>query len=418
MAGMTMAEKVLARASGRERVAAGEFVEAKIDLAMIHEITGAPSCLTLRELGIEKVWDPARIVVFNDHAVPADSEATATLQKHLREFVGDYGILNFYDLRDGICHQVLAEKGHVLPGSLIVGTDSHSCTYGALGAFSTGIGATEMVQVFATGRLWFKVPPTIKLVYIGQLPPGVTAKDMALMTVGRLGADGANYRGIEFAGPAVAGMGMSDRLTLCNMANETGAKVGMVAADGVTLDYLRDRARGQGEPVLPDADATYETTVEMDVSHLEPQVACHPAVENVKPISEVAGKEIHQAFLGSCTNGRLEDLRQAATVLKGRRIPRGVRMLVVPASQEVYLAAIREGLIETFLEAGAVVTNPNCAACGGIHGGIMAQGEVCIATTNRNFPGRMGRGTETYLASPSVVAASALAGKIADPRRL
>lgn len=416
--GMTLAEKILARASGRDKVTPGEIVEARIDLAMVIETTGTPAVMAFHEIGLKRVWDPERVVVLFDHYAPAPTEDSAALHKYMRGFVEEFRIKDFYDIQEGICHQVLPEKGYILPGQVVVATDSHTCTYGALGAFATGIGSTEMAGVFATGKLWFRVPQSFRFLYRGQLPPGLSAKDVILMTIGRMGAEGCNYKAVEFAGPLIEKMGVSGRLTLCNMAIEMGAKAGMVTPDATTLAYLEGRARGAFQVVTPDPDAKYEQVIEFDVSQMEPQVACPHSVDNVKGISQVEGTRIHQAFLGSCTNGRLEDLREAARILKDHQIPISARMIVIPASRQVYLEALREGLLETFLEAGAVICNPNCGPCGGNHEGILAEGEVCISTSNRNFRGRMGKGGEIYLASPAVVAASALAGKIADPRRI
>jgi len=318
----------------------------------------------------------------------------------------------------GIEHALLPEAGIVLPGDLVIGADSHTCTYGALGLFSTGIGSTEMARVLAMGMLWFKVPETLKFVYKGTPPPMVTPRDMILMTLGKITSEGANYKSIEFAGPVVEAMSIGGRLTMCNMAVEMGGKAGMVEPDEKTLAYLRERTQKPFEIVRADKDAVYEKVLEFDVSKIEPQVACPHAVDNVKNISEVEGKVIHQALVGSCNSGRVENLREAAQILRGKTIPIDVRLIVYPASRAEYLAAMKEGIIATFLEAGAVVCNPNCGPCDGSHEGIMAEGEVSITTFPRNFKGRMGKGAEIYLASPSVVAASALKGKITDPRKI
>ncbi|MBI2305271.1 MAG: 3-isopropylmalate dehydratase large subunit [Chloroflexi bacterium] len=415
---MTLSEKILARAAGRAEVSPGEIVEVPVDVAMIHEGTGPLALKSFRSLGLEKVWDPSKVVVILDHYAPSPSEAAAENQKMLRDFAKEQGIAAFYDIDQGICHQVLPEKGHALPGQILVGTDSHTCTAGALGVFATGIGSTEMAGVFATGRIWFKVPESLKLVYRGSIPPYITPMDIILATMKRLTSEGGNYKALEFAGPVVEAMTVGQRMTLCNMAIEMGGKVGMVAPDAVTLAYLRDRAKEPFQALAPDADATYEETIEFDISRLVPQVACPHSVDNVRDIGEVEGTTIHQAFLGTCTNGRLEDLRLGAAVVKGKKIPPSVRMIVIPASREVFLGALKEGLVQTFVEAGAIVANPNCGPCCGNHQGILAPGEVCLSTANRNFSGRMGRGAQLYLASPQVVAASAVAGRIVHPARL
>lgn len=416
--GKNIIEKILARASDRREVSPGEIVEARIDLAMLHENTGTPAVMAFREIGLDRVWDPSKVIVIFDHNAPASTEVAAGLHKYMRAFVKDFKIGTFYDIREGICHQVLPEKGHVLPGQVVVGVDSHTCTYGALGLFSTGIGSTEMAGVLATGTLWFKVPETLKFVYKGTLPPMVTPRDVILMTLGKVTSEGANYKSVEFAGPVIETMSMGGRLTMCNMAVEMGGKAGMVEPDEKTLAYLRERTKKSFEIVRADKDAVYERVLEFGVSDLEPQVACPHAVDSVKNISEVEGKEIHQALIGSCNSGRVENLREAAQILRGKTIPIDVRLIVYPASREEYLAALKEGIITTFLEAGAVVCNPNCGPCDGGHEGIMAEGEVSITTFPRNFKGRMGKGAEIYLASPYVVAASALKGKITDPRKL
>jgi 3-isopropylmalate/(R)-2-methylmalate dehydratase large subunit len=416
--GKNIIEKILAKASDRKEVSPGEIVEAKIDLAMLHENTGTPAVMAFREIGLKNVWDPSKVVVILDHNAPAPTEIAAGLHKYMRAFVKEFKIGTFYDIREGICHQVLPEKGLTLPGQIVVGVDSHTCTYGALGLFSTGIGSTEMAGVLATGRLWFKVPETLKFVYKGTPLPMVTPRDMILMTLGKITSEGANYKSVEFAGPVVEAMSIGGRLTMCNMAVEMGGKAGMVEPDEKTLAYLRERTKKTFETVRPDRDAVYEKILEFDVSKLEPQVACPHTVDNVKNISEVEGIVIHQALVGSCNSGRVENLREAAQILRGKTIPIDVRLIVYPASREEYLAAMKEGIIATFLEAGAVVCNPNCGPCDGSHEGIMAEGEVSITTFPRNFKGRMGKGAEIYLASASVVAASALKGKIADPRKM
>ncbi|MCK4405178.1 MAG: 3-isopropylmalate dehydratase large subunit [Hadesarchaea archaeon] len=417
--GMTIAEKILARASGRKQVSPGEIVEGSIDVAMTHDIEGPMVVEGLRELGTKKVWDPSKIVVVFDHQVPANSIDAALNHVMLREFAIEQKIPDFYDVFEGICHAVLPEKGFALPGRLIVGTDSHTTTYGAFGCFATGIGSTDMVAVFTRGELWFRVPESVRMTIEGRLPKRVMSKDLILKIIGEVGADGETYRSVEFVGAGMRNINMAGRMTMCNMGVEMGAKAAIVPPDGLTTRYLRGRARGSYKPVYTDRDAAYVEERSFDVKKLEPQVARPYSVDNVGPVSEVEGIEIDQAFLGSCTNGRFEDLVEAAKIVNGRKISKRVRMLVVPASREVYLKALERGILAIFARAGALVEAPSCAACMGGHVGILAPGEVCISASNRNFRGRMGSPKgKIYLASPTTVAASALKGKITDPRDL
>lgn len=414
--GMTIAEKILSRASGRREATPSEIVEAKIDIAMVHDITGPMVVEGLRELGVKRVWDQRKIVVVFDHQVPADSIEAAQNHTILRKFASEQRITNFYDVFEGICHQVLPEKGFALPGRLIVGADSHTTTYGAFGCFATGIGSTDMVAVFATGKLWFRVPESVRFTIEGKFRKRVSPKDLILHIVGDVGAEGANYRSIEFVGSTVRAMSVAGRMTMCNMGVEMGAKAAIVPFDGVTRDYLRGRAKSL-EPVYADRDASYADERTYEVERLEPQVACPHSVDNVRAVREVEGVEVNQAFLGSCTNARLEDLVEAARILRGKRIPKRVRMLVVPASRGIYSKALGLGLLRVFVEAGALVGPPSCASCMGAHMGVLGPGEVCISSSNRNFRGRMGSPkAEIYLASPATVAASALRGRITDPR--
>jgi 3-isopropylmalate/(R)-2-methylmalate dehydratase large subunit len=415
---VNLAEKVLARASSRDEVKPGEIVQAKVDMAMVNEITGPLAFHAFKKIGIQKVWDNQRVVVINDHQVPADSVKSAELHKIMRTFAKEQCITLFYDVGyGGVCHQVMVEKGHVRPGELVVGADSHTCTYGCLGAFATGIGSTEMAGVFATGEIWLRVPTTVKVNSVGEFNRFVTPKDLILYVIEKIGADGATYKAIEFTGPTISGIGVSGRMTLCNMTVEMGAKTGLINPDEVTLNYIKARTTQTFEPLKSDADAAYEKTLEIDADKIEPQIACPHSVDNVKPVKMVEGVEINQAFIGSCTNGRLEDLEMAATILKGKKIAKGVRLLITPASQEVYIDALQKGLFEAFIKAGAYVCNPTCGACFGGHMGLLARGEVCLSSSNRNFIGRMGSPeAQIYLASPVTVAASALAGKIVDPR--
>jgi 3-isopropylmalate/(R)-2-methylmalate dehydratase large subunit len=413
---MTIAEKILARASGRRSVKPHEVVTARIDIAMSHE--NADVVLrAFKEIGIEKVWDPERIVILFDHRIPAETEKTAATHQRIRKFVAEQGIKHFYDLKEGICHQVLPEKGHSLPGKVMVGTDSHTTTHGAFGTFATGIGATEMAGVWATGELWFMVPDSIRINVTGKFMEFVSAKDLILHIIGMLGADGADYKSVEFCGETIAAMSVASRMVLTNLSMEMGAKVAFVAPDEKTRVYVREHSTADFDVLLADPDAAYVQTIEVDVSNLTSMVACPHAVDNVKPVAEMTGTKIDQALIGSCTNGRLEDLEIAAGILKGKTVAQGVRLLVIPASRHVYLEAIRKGHIETFIKAGGLVLNPGCGPCLGGHQGLMAPGEVCISTTNRNFKGRMGSPeSSVYLASPATVARSALAGVITAPQ--
>ncbi len=421
---MNISEKILAKASGKDKVNPGEIVDAKVDMVMVHDLTGPLAVEAFRKIGLKKVWDNRKIVIILDHQIPASSIQTAELHKLMRGFAKEQKIRNMYDVgRDGgICHQVMPEKGFVKPGTLIVGADSHTCTYGAFGAFATGIGSTEAAAVFATGKIWLKVPEAIKINAKGRFQKFVAPKDLILSVIGKIGADGATYKSVEFTGSAIRNMSTAGRMTLCNMAVEMGAKNGIVEPDEETSNFLEGRIGGTLENfdwLRSDPDSSYERTVDFDVSDLEPQVAIPPSVDNVKPVSKAAGIQIDQAFIGSCTNGRLEDLRLAATILKGKKVKDGVRMLVIPASQEVYLEALREGLIEIFADAGGSISTPTCGPCLGGHLGILASDEVCVSSSNRNFVGRMGSPqASVYLASPATVAASALTGRITDPRGL
>jgi 3-isopropylmalate/(R)-2-methylmalate dehydratase large subunit len=415
---MNIIEKILANASGKQQVSPGEIIEANIDAAMIHDLTGPLAIKSFREIGAKKVWDNNKVIIILDHLVPASSITSANLHKIVRNFAEEQNIQNFYDVgRGGVCHQVMPEKGHVRPGEVIVGADSHTCTYGAFGTFATGIGSTEMAAVFATGKLWFKVPEVIKVNVTGKLQSMVTPKDVTLNIVGKIGADGAIYKGLEFNGSTIRDMSLEGRMVLSNMAVEMGAKAGIIEPDQKTLNYIKARTDKPFKPVKSDPETTYERVIEVDVSTLEPQIAVPHSVDNVKPVSEVEDIEVDQAFIGSCTNGRLEDLRSAAQILKGKKIAKGVRLVVIPASQEIYLNALNEGLIKTFMDASATIGNPNCGPCLGGHMGILAEGEACISSSNRNFVGRMGSTKSyVYLASPATVAASAITGKITDPR--
>ena len=416
---MTMAEKILAKASGGKEVEAGEIVMANIDVAMTHDLTGPLSVEAFKKIGVLEVWDPEKIVIVFDHQVPADSIDAAENHIIMRKFAKDQGINNFYDVREGVCHQILPEKGHIVPGEVVVGTDSHTCTHGALGAFSTGIGSTDMSMVFSTGKLWFKVPETIKFNIEGTLRDNVYAKDVILNIIGQTGADGATYKACQFGGETVTQMSVSDRMVLCNMAIEMGGKTGLVEPDQKTLNYVNARSNKPYEVLKGDSDAESLEIRDIDVSDLEPQIACPHNVDNVKDISDVAGTPIDQVFLGSCTNGRIEDLKDAARILRGNKVSDNIRMLVIPASREVYTEALNEGLMNIFVDAGALVCNPCCGPCLGGHVGLLGPGEVSLSTSNRNFKGRQGSSeSEVYLSSAAVAAASAITGKIEDPRNI
>jgi len=409
---MTLAEKILARAAGIERVKPQDVVTARVDVAMSHE--NADVVLrAFREIGVEKVWDPERIVILFDHRVPAESEKTAATHQRIRQFVLQQGIKNFYDMREGICHQILPEHGHSRPGEIMVGTDSHTTTHGAFGTFATGIGATEMAGVWATGELWFMVPESMKINVHGKFRKHVSAKDLILYIIGKLGAAGADYRSVEFSGETISTLSVASRMVLTNLSMEMGAKVAFVIPDEKTIEYVKQRTDRAFTPLTPDPDAAYIQEMEIDASGLTSMVACPHTVDNVKTVSEVAGTKINQALIGSCTNGRLEDLAVAAEILSGKTVSPEVRLLVIPASRSVYLQAMNKGYLEIFVKAGGLVLNPGCGPCLGAHQGLMAPGEVCISTTNRNFKGRMGSSESfIYLASPATVASSAISGVI------
>ena len=418
---MNITEKILAKAASKKAVHPGEIVDANVDMIMVHDLTGPLAVEAFKKIGTQKVWDNKKVVVILDHQVPAESVKAAELHKTMRQFAKDQN-LTFYDVgRGGICHQVMPEKGHVIPGTVIVGADSHTCTYGAFGAFATGIGSTEAAAVFATGKIWFKVPPTVKVNVKGNFPKYVTAKDLILSIIGKLSADGAIYKAAEFTGPTIQNMSIAGRMTVCNMAVEMGAKNGIIAPDETTRKFLSTRANTlpDFEALQNDKDAEYERSVEFDISKMPSQVACPSSVDNVKPVSEIGIVPVDQAFIGSCTNGRLEDLQVAAQVIKGRKVKDGVRALVIPASQEVYSQAMQEGLLKIFTDAGAIVCGSACGPCLGGHIGLLAAGETCVSSSNRNFIGRMGSTqANVYLASPATVAASAVTGRITDPADL
>ena len=426
--GMTVVEKILARASGLPAAKAGDVLEPRVDLAMSHENAALVVNQFLevyKGTGLEPaVWDSSKVAIIFDHRVPAESPKTASNQKKVREFVAKHAIRKFHDIRGdvgGICHQILPESGYVRPGYVVAGTDSHTTSHGALGAFAFGIGATEMASVWTLGSaVNVEVPATIKVQVTGEFRPFVGPKDLILHLIGKITAQGANFRVIEFHGDTIRRMPTSGRLVICNMSVEAGATSGIVPADAETLRYLQVEAgvTEAVEPVLPDPDAVYVSEIAIDVTHLEPQIACPHTVDNVKPIGAVEGKRVHQIVIGSCTNGRLDDLASAHAILRGRKVAPGVRMLVFPASGKIFQQAIDRGYIADFMRAGAVVMNPGCGPCLGVHEGALGDAEVALSTTNRNFKGRMGNpNSEVYLCSPAVAAASALTGQITDPRK-
>ena len=425
--GMTVVEKILARASGRNSVQPGDIVEPKVSLAMSHE----NAALVINQFleiydgtGREaKVWDPARIAIIFDHRVPAESSKTATNQKNIREFVAAQGIGKFHDIRGdrgGICHQILPENGYVLPGTVVVGTDSHTTTHGAMGAFAFGIGATEMASIWTLGSaLNIEVPATLRVNVQGKFKEYVSAKDLILYIIGKLTAEGANFKVLEFCGPAIKSMSMSGRLVLANMSVEAGATAGIIPTDMITLEYLRLAGVSSDiEFVVPDEDVAYEQTLEIDLAELDYQIACPHTVDNVVSLVEAEGQPVEQIVLGSCTNGRLDDIEVAAKIIGGSKVAPGTRLLVFPASWKIYREATEAGYVTALSRAGAVVMNPGCGCCLGVHQGALGDGEVALSTTNRNFQGRMGNPkASVYLCSPAVAAASAVTGKITRPER-
>jgi len=413
--GKSFAEKILGHKAGKS-VVPGEIVEVKPDIAMSHDNTAAIS-KTFKEIGVARIDDPNRHVIVLDHCVPAANEKFAQNHKDIRAFVAEQGIPHFFDIDRGICHQVLPEEGFALPGYLMVGSDSHSTTYGAFGALATGIGRSEMAVIFATGKIWLRVPETMKIVIKGSLPKGISSKDVMLKIMGELSADGGLYKSVWFTGPAIAEMSVSSRMVLTNMAVEFGAKNGYMEPDDKTLAFLKGRARAPFTVVTSDPDADFESVHEFDVSDLEPLVACPHSVDNVKPVSAVKGTKIDQVFFGSCTNARIEDFEIVAGALKGKRVHPSCRMVVIPASRQVFLEALAKGYIQLLAEAGATIVNSGCGPCMGNHEGILAPGERVLSTSNRNFKGRFGcKDSEIYLCSPLTAAASALTGEISDYR--
>ena len=415
--GMTMTQKILARHAGLDSVAAGQLIEGRLDLVLGNDITTPVAITEFDKAGLTQVFDKDKIAIVLDHYTPCKDIKAAQLCAAARSFAKRFSITHFYDVGQmGVEHALIPEKGLAAPGEAIIGADSHTCTYGALGAFSTGVGSTDMAAGMATGLAWFKVPSAIKVTLTGKLRPFVSGKDVILHLIGLIGVDGALYKSLEFAGDGVAELEMDDRFTICNMAIEAGAKNGIFPVDSRTRAYLDGRVDRPWEAVEADPDAEYDSEVVINLSALEPTVALPHLPSNTRPVSQVAGTPIQQVVIGSCTNGRLKDLREAAAILKGKTVAPGVRCIVIPATQQIYLQAMEEGLIQTFIAAGAAVSTPTCGPCLGGHMGVLADGERAIATTNRNFVGRMGPvSSEIILASPAVAAASAVTGAVTDP---
>lgn len=417
--GMTMTQKILADHAGLDSVCAGQLIEARLDMVLGNDVTSPVAINEMNKFGKSSVFDKTRIALVMDHFTPNKDIQSAENCKQVREFAKKNDILHYYDVGNmGIEHALLPEQGIVTCGDCVIGADSHTCTYGALGAFSTGVGSTDMAAGMVTGKAWFKVPSAIKVVITGKKAPCISGKDIVLHLIGLIGVDGALYKSLEFTGDGIKELSMDDRLCISNMAIECGAKNGIFPVDDVTLDYVNGRSRREYKIYKADDDAEYDSVVEIDISKLKPTVACPHLPENTKTVDELDKIEIDQVVIGSCTNGRIEDMRTAAEILKGKKVAKGVRCIVIPATQSVYLQCIKEGLAEIFVEAGAIVSTPTCGPCLGGHMGILASGEVAVSTSNRNFVGRMGHTkSKIYLASPAVAAASAVAGYIADPRK-
>ncbi len=425
----TISEKILLAHTDRKAIKPGEFIEANIDLALGNDITAPLAIEEFKKAGFKKVFDKNKIVLVPDHFAPAKDLRSANQCKILAEFAREQKIKNYFEVGCmGIEHALLPEMGLVLPGDLVIGADSHTCTYGALGCYSTGVGSTDLARAFIDGKCWLKVPAAIKFLYKGKLKKWVGGKDLILFTIGKIGVDGALYKVMEFSGPVIKNLGMDDRFAMCNMAIEAGSRVGIIEPDGITLDYIKQSQKSKRKSqnhnskcknLKSDKDAVYEKLYEYDVSKLEPQVACPHLPSNVKPIGNLKDIKLDQVVIGSCTNGRISDLRIAAKILKGKKVKSGLRLIIIPATQKIYLQAVKEGLVEIFVKAGGVFSTPTCGPCLGGHMGILTEGEVCLATTNRNFVGRMGSPKSfVYLSNPAVAAASAISGKITHPGAL
>jgi len=416
---LTLVEKILSEHSDNKEVHPGEFINVRVDLVMANDITAPIAIREFKRLGVERVFDPNKVVMVPDHFVPNKDVASAEQAKIMRQFAQEQGIIYFEVGEMGIEHVLLPEKGLVLPGEVVIGADSHTCTYGALGAFATGMGSTDIAAAMATGDIWMKVPPTIRFIYHGSPGEWVGGKDLILYTIGQIGVDGALYSAMEFAGEAIEALSMDGRFTMANMAIEAGAKAGIFGVDNKTQLYVKSRAERPYLVYEPDSDAEYSQVIEYDVSGIEPQVALPHSPANTRPVSQVGNIEIDQVVIGSCTNGRIEDMRIAAQLLKGKRVHPGVRCIIIPGSQQVYLDALAEGLLGVFIRAGAVVSTPTCGPCLGGHMGVLGDYEKCVSTTNRNFIGRMGSTkSEVYLANPAVAAASAIMGRVASPKEV
>ncbi len=413
--GKTISEKILSVHSGKD-VYSGDIVIADIDYAMSQDGTTPLAIRAFEAMEAKGVWNPKKISFVIDHSAPSPNERVSQLHKMMREFSGEHGV-NLYDIGCGVCHQLMPERGHVVPGDLVVGADSHTCTYGAINAFATGIGSTDIAAVFASGKLWFRVPDTIKIIINGRLPEGVYSKDLILHIIDKIRADGATYMAVEFSGESIGALSVDARFTVCNMAVEMGAKAGIIEADNKTTEWIGEHSHRKPDPVTSDGDADFVETMEFNAADIEPQVAKPHTVDNVSLIGGVEGIPVQECFLGTCTNGRLEDLRIAAGILKGKKVDCGVRFIVAPASKKVYLDAVDQGVLQVLIRAGAAVVTPGCGPCVGTHNGVPADDENVISTANRNFKGRMGNNKAfIYLASPATVAASALRGQITDPR--
>ncbi|MGI6114167.1 MAG: 3-isopropylmalate dehydratase large subunit [Mahellales bacterium] len=417
---MTITEKIMAAHAGKDQVVPGELINCRLDLALANDVTAPVAIKEFSKLGLDHVFDTERVVLVPDHFTPNKDIKSAEQALCVREFAKSFGITNYFEVgKMGIEHCLLPEQGLVLPGDMIIGADSHTCTYGALGAFATGVGSTDLAAGMATGECWFKVPESMKFVYHGKMRPWVGGKDLILHTIGDIGVDGALYRTMELTGEAISDLSVEGRLTMCNMAIEAGAKNGIIPPDEKTKAYVEKRAKRPYQFYFSDPDAVYVEVREYDVSEIEPQVAFPHLPENSRPVSEAQGIQLDQVVIGSCTNGRIEDLRIAASILKGRKVHPGLRVIIIPGTQEIYLQALREGLLEAFVEAGALVSTPTCGPCLGGHMGILAKGEKALSTTNRNFVGRMGHPeSEVYLSGPAVAAASTVTGMITHPEEV
>lgn len=415
----TVTEKILAHAAGLPSVTQGDLINAKVDNVIGHDITTA-AFRVLEKWGVSSVFDQEKVLFTVDHFVPSPTQEAAAQLKDLGAYIERYGVKHYFETgRGGICHALFPQEGLIRPGTVVVGSDSHTCTYGALGAFSSGMGATDVAAAMALGEIWLKVPPTMRFDFSGQLGPWATGKDLILYTIGQIGVDGALYKAMEFTGEAIRALPIDDRFTICNMAIEAGAKNGIIEFDEITRNYVDGRVKGEYQTFHSDPDAEYETVFRWDASRIGPMVAKPHSPSNVAPVSDVKDVRVHQVVIGSCTNGRISDLRAAASLLKGRKVAKGTRLIVIPATQQIYREAMQEGLLEIFLEAGAMVSPSTCGPCFGGHMGLLADGEVAISTTNRNFPSRMGhKNSQVYLSSPYTAAASAVAGQIIDPQEV